>query len=160
MRTYLCGTTPTCSVLHCTPPNPQRPCWGVVIWRNTFFCLRVIKHLLQWIASIKLFMVSYLKWLSSFRGWVPFQEYTGYRVFAGSSPVLSPANCPFLSSHPPQPLSIFLVLDREIKTHHRDNIVCSPESSHESLRGLAFVFACDWPLPDLMEAADWEKISV
>lgn len=48
----------------------------------------------------------------------------------------------------------------EIKTHHTDNIACSPESSQESLGGLSLVFACDWSLPDLMEAADWEKISV
>lgn len=27
------------SVLHCTPPNPQRPSWAVVIWRNTSFSL-------------------------------------------------------------------------------------------------------------------------
>lgn len=30
--TYLCSTTPACTVLYCTPSNPQRACWGVVIW--------------------------------------------------------------------------------------------------------------------------------
>lgn len=37
---------------------------------------------------------------------------------------------------------------------------CSPESRHKRLRGLSFIWACDRSLPDLKEAADWEKISV
>lgn len=155
MCTYLCGTTPTCSVLHCTPPNPQRPCWGVVIWRNTLFCLRVIKHLLQWIASIKLFMVSYLKWVSSFTGWVLFQEYTGYRVFTGSSPVLSPANRPFVVSSSPTSVHILGIGQRDKNTSQGQHCLQSWEPSR--VPSWTCLCVCLWLTSPRSHGSSWPR---
>lgn len=58
----------------------------------------------------------------------------------------------------------FLAVAGEIKPHHKDSIVSSPENNHKwdkycclfswPPQGLAFAWACDWSSTDLMEVAD------
>lgn len=89
-----------------------------------------------------------------FDGMSPFQRVHRVQSVQWLQP--RPFSCqpPLVSSHPPKPLSIFLALDREIKTHRRDNIVSTPEIKSR-VPSWTFIRVCLWLTSPRSHGSSW-----